>query len=362
MGNRPPSIAWSPSSKVRNSGFVCLLVVVLGYPPCAGAYVREDEMYKRAQQYISEFKDGKEFDRSSAIEGIVRNQNIDRANLYVLIKELAAGTSHVRENIVKLLEKIGLELDSPQPDKFRIIRDHAIIKALLVEGFAKDDAASDAAATVLRERCQPSDLAAFGNIYLRSLQAGKGDYLYLVAKAKVAAARPYIEALAELDKWRGQEEALKVINIVRAALGDTDLEDQFMQATFEAERNAPPAPANRFYDVGSAKDGKQVAAALATLGLIGTRRSLITACGYLRSQMKTYVPNQRERSIRYHALDALRYNYPDERVLYRPSTLDEWAAAETFCTQTLGAKFDGPTPDLPPDHVFPAGVSRPLKR
>ncbi|MFC3461436.1 hypothetical protein [Massilia haematophila] len=70
-------------------------------------------------------------------------------------------------------------------------------------------------ATVLRERCQPSDLAAFGNIYLRSLQAGKGDYLYLVAKAKVAAARPYIEALAELDKWRGQEEALKVINIVR---------------------------------------------------------------------------------------------------------------------------------------------------
>lgn len=320
-------------------------------------------MYKTAQQYISEFRDGKDFDANRSTSGLSRSQYFGRHNLFILTKELATGTPQVRENIVKLLEKIGLELDSPPSHKFPIIRNRAVIKALLIEGFAKDDAASDAAATILREQCLSSDLAAFGDIYLKSLQAQNGEYLYLVAKAKISAARPYVDMLARSEKWRRDEEALKVIKIAQAALGDTEIEDEFIQATAEAERNAPPAPTNRFYDVGAAKDGKQVAAGLATLGLIGTRRSLLTVCTYLRSPMKTYVPNHRERSIRYDALDALRYNFPDERLLYRPTTLDEWATAEAFCTRTVGAEFDGPTPDLPPDHVYPAGVSpRPLRR
>jgi hypothetical protein len=320
-------------------------------------------MHKTAQQFISEFRGGEDFDANSSIAGIIRSRHIDSANLYILKKELATGTPQVRENIVKLMERIGLELDSPSPDKFPIIRNRAIIKALLIEGFAKHDAASDAAATILREQCLPSDLATFGDIYLKSLQAQNGEYLYLVAKAKIGAARPYVDVLARSEKWQRHEEALKVIKIAQAALGNTEIEDEFIEATVEVERNAPPAPANRFYDVGSARDGKQVAAGLATLGLIGTRRSLLTVCAYLRSPMKTYVPNHWERSIRYDALDALRYNFPDERVLYRPTTLDEWAAAEAFCTRTLGAVFDGPTPDFPPDHVFPAGVlPRPFKR
>lgn len=366
MGNRAPLIAWAILNQMKTRkilGAVYFCAVVWGCFSYAGANTREDEMHKTARQFISEFRGGADFDANSSIAGIIRNHQVDNGNLYILKEELAAGTPQVRENIVKLMERIGLELDSPSPDKFPVIRNRAVIKALLIEGFAKDDAASDVAATVLRERCLPSDLAAFGDIYLKSLQGQNGEYLYLVAKAKTSAARPYVDVLARSEKWQRHEETLRVIRIVQAALGNTEIEDEFIEATAEAERKAPPAPANRFYDVGSAKDGKQIAASLATLGLIGTRRSLLTVCAYLRSPMKTYVPNHRERSIRYDALDALRYNYPDERLLYRPTTLDEWAAAEAFCTRTVGAVFDGPTPDIPPDHVYPAGVSpRPLRR
>ncbi|MEW6370431.1 MAG: hypothetical protein AB1584_05800 [Pseudomonadota bacterium] len=343
--------------------FVGISIALLNYVHLADAYAEKDKVKKAAPQYIPRFVDDSESGESGLSSVLAGNQHNDTANLRILRKDLAAGAPQVRENVVKLLEKIGLEADLPSPDKFPVIRNRAIIEALLIEGFVKDDAASDAAATILREQCLPSDLAAFGDIYLKSLQAQKGEYLYLVAKAKIGAARPYVDVLARSEKWRRDEEALKVIKIAQAALGNTEIEDEFIQATAEAERKAPPAPANRFYDVGSAKDGKQIAASLATLGLIGTRRSLLTVCAYLRSPMKTYVPNHRERSIRYDALDALRYNYPDERLLYRPTTLDEWAAAEAFCTRTVGAVFDGPTPDIPPDHVYPAGVSpRPLRR
>jgi hypothetical protein len=169
--------------------------------------------------------------------------------------------------------------------------------------------------------------------------------------------------MARSRDWEGHEERLRVINIARAALGNRELEDEFIEATFIAEENAPAASSNRFYDLSGEKDGREVANGLATLGLIGTRRSLLTVCGYLRSAMKTYLPDQRERSIRYDALDALRYNFPDERVLYRPIKLNEWVAAEAFCTRTLGAMFDGLTPDLPPDRLIPTGMLlRPSRR
>jgi hypothetical protein len=270
-----------------------------------------------------------------------------------LTKELAAGTPKVRENIVRLLEKIGLDLDLPVPNKFPIIRDRSVIRSLLVEGFAKDDSASSAAAGILRHRCKPSDLAAFNDIYIESLRQANGDYLYLAAKAKTMQAAPFVDNLARLPEWQAHENGFTIVKIAQAALGNTVVEDEFIRATYDAEQNAPPAPRNRFYDAGAAKDGRAVAERLSSLGLIGTRRSLLVVCTYLRSPLKTYVPNIKERSIRYDALDALRYNFPDERVLYRPTKSAEWAEAELFCSQNLGAVFEGPTPDLPPDRLYP---------
>jgi hypothetical protein len=330
--------------------FLCGISVLL---PVAGANQGGTDVHKTAQQYISDFRQGVEFRSDDPIGTLVINHRVDKSSLSMLTKELATGTQQVREKIVRLLEKIGLDLDAPAPNKFPIIRDHSILRALLIEGFAKDDSASSAAAGVLRRRCKPTDLAAFNDLYIKSLQQSNGDYLYLAAKAKTTQASPFVDNLARLPAWQKDENGLTVVKIAQAALGNAAVEDEFIKATYEAEKNAPPAPKNRFYNVGAAKDGKEVAARLNSLGLIGTQRSLLVVCTYLRSTLKTYVPNIKEQSIRYDALDAIRYNFPDERVLYRPTKEAEWAAAELFCTQNLGAVFEGPTPDLPPDLPYP---------
>ena len=253
-------------------------------------------------------------------------------------------------------------MDTPAPDKFAVIRDKSILRALVVEGFAKDDAASDAAATVLAHRVKPSDLVVFRDIYIMSLHQSKGDYLSLASKAKVTEALPFVEHIAQLPRWQEDPERRDAIRLAQAALGNTLLEEQFINSVKDAEARAPQAPPNRFYDVSAEKDGAEVAKRLKILGRIGTRRSLLTVCDYLRSPLKTYMPSIWERSVRYAALDALIFNFPDERVLHTPIGVTGWRAAEDFCRVHLGAAFDGPTPDLPPDRVYPTRLlPRPVR-
>ena len=310
-------------------------------------------MQKTAQHYIKDFRSGTAFKADNSVAGMVINGSVVRSHLAVLENELANGTPHVRENIVKMLEKIGLQLDSPSSNKLPVIRDAGVIRALVVQGFAKYDSATSDAAAVLRKRCMPADLARFNDIYTKSIKEGYGDFLYIAAKAKAFQASPYVERMAQSPVWQEFEEDMKIIKIAQAALGNESVENEFIKDVFNAAENAPAAPKNPFYDVGDGKDGEDVASRIALLGLIGTKRSLQTACGFLRSPLKTYVSESRERSIRYDALDAIRYNFPDERVLFNPLTLAEWAAAEQFCIEKLGATFDGPTPDLPRDRVYP---------
>jgi len=314
-------------------------------------------MGKSAQQYIAEFRRGEALKSTDFVGGLVVNGRIEKSALSLLTRELATGTPVVRTNIVELLYRVGLELDKPMPGKFSIIRDHAVMKTLLVEGFAKDDEASSNAESILRKKCRPADLAVFDEIYINSLRREKGEYLYLIAKAKSSRAAPLVEALARSAVWQESEDYRQIIRITQAALGNAGIEAEFIAAAVKAERDAPPAPKNRFYDVGTARDGKQVAVQLELLGLIGTPRTLLQVCRFLRSPLKTYVPNIKERSIRYDALDALRYNFPDEKVLSHPVSAVEWRAAEQFCVANLGATFDGETPELPPDQIYPTRVA-----
>ena len=330
-----------------------LSCATLMFVTCASATEKGANVQKTAQHYVTDFRRGVAFNNNDSVAGIVVNGRIVRSHLAVLEKELSTGTPDVRKNIVKLLEKIGLELDPPSHGKFQIIRDAAVIRALVIQGFAKDDSAASAAAGVLRKKCRPADLAAFNGIYTSSIQKGNGEFLYIAAKAKALQALPYVERMAQSPLWQEIEEDLRVVKIAQAALGNVAVEDEFIQNVLDAAENPPPAPKNRFYNVGDAKDGGEVAARMAVLGLIGTTKSLLTACGFLRSPLKAYVKNVYERSIRFDALDAIRYNFPDERVLYKPTQVHEWAAAEQFCIEKLGATFDGPTPSLPFDLPYP---------
>ncbi|ELX08978.1 hypothetical protein Jab_2c10360 [Janthinobacterium sp. HH01] len=317
---------------------------------------------KTAQSYIAAFRSGENFNPNDSVSGILINHSVSSASLTLVTKELTVGTKEVRVNIVQLLEKLGLEMDTPAPNKLPIIREHAVIRALLIGGFAKDDAAASLAATILTDRCKPSDLAAFGNIYTTSLQQSNGAYLYVAAKAKTTEARQAVEKMALQPKWRDEPELREAVRIAQAALGNTQIEDEFINAVIQAEKSAPPAPSNRFYNVGAAKDGTELAKRLEPLGLIGTRRSLLVVCNYLRSPLKSYVPNVSEKSVRYAALSALLYNFPDERVLTEPRDLADWSATEQFCVKNLGAVFDGPTPDIPPDQAYPTMMPRPTRK
>lgn len=308
-----------------------------------------------ADPRVSDLKEG--YPRSFHSVAIYLGPNLEH-----FTKELATGSTDVRENIVRQLEKLGLETDAPAPDKFAVIRDHAIIRALVVGGFAKDDAAADRTAQILLDRCKPSDLAAFAPIYTASLRQSKGEYLYIAAKSKTVEARPLVEKMALQARWRDEPERRAAIRIAQAALGNTRIEDEFIDAAVQAGHSAPPAPPNRFYNIGTARDGTELARRLEPLGRIGTRRSLLAVCSYLRSPLKSYVPDVSERSVRYAALDALLYNYPDERLLHGPKDLAGWSAAEQFCTRNLGAVFNGPTPDLPPDQPYPTRMPTPPGR
>lgn len=319
----------------------------------ATARENDEPVNMYAEKYLLDFRQGGNFQWGSDIRALTLNFRPEPTALYAFRKELNAGTAAVRENIVQLLKAIGLACDVPSPEKIRVIRDHSIIQTLLIDGFAQDDMASSASAQILLALCRPADLAAFNRIFLASLEAGNATYLLLTAKAKTNGARVAVENLAKLPAFRRSAANLHMARVAMAALGNNVMEDDFIAATVDAEENAPAAPKNRFYDVGSAKDGGAVAARLAELGQIGTQRSLLTVCGFLRSPLKSYVTNLYERSIRYDAVDAIRFNFPDERILYKPEKLREWVAVEQFCSANLSAVFDGPTPDLPRDKVYP---------
>jgi hypothetical protein len=338
--------------RICRNGFAFLLGIAV-FLSANGASQGGTQVQQLAQRYIIQFRGGVNFNSSDPVSNFVVGGRIDKVALSMLAKELAQGTEPVRVNVVKLLEQIGLALDTPRDDKFRIIRDHDVMRILIVEGVAKRDAAKEEALDILRHSCKPSDLAAFHDIYLKSLEQPKGEYLFLAAKAKTTRARPWVDRIATLPAYRENPDILEVARFAQAALGNTAVEDEYINALHEAQKNIPPAPKNRYYDEGPAFDGSEVAKRFDALGMIGTRRSLLVACSYLRSTLKSYVPTVSETPVRFAALDAIRYNFPDERVLFEPQNVTQWAAAERFCTEHLGAVFDGPTPDLPRHQIFP---------
>ncbi len=353
--NSSPYVPSTVSNRYFKAAGICAVAAIFAFAP-ASAQSGRVSVPKGAQGYIVDFRRGEVFNPSMPIEGMLANQRIDRTSLSILSRELNSGTVEVRESIVRLLEKIALDIDAPRADKFPVIRDHSIIRVLLVQGFAKDDTAADLAAKILLERCMPSDLAAFSDVYSTSLEQLKAEYVNLAAKAKTTSLLPLIENISKLPEWRNDSHRTSMIRIAQAALGNKRIEDEFLKSTIDAELTAPPAPTNRFYNVGSAKDGTKLAEHIHVLGLIGTTRSLLLVCGYLRSPLKSYVPEVSERSVRYASLDALLYNFPDQRILSDPIGKAGWRTAEKFCVDTLGAVFDGETPDIPADQAYPTNI------
>ena len=69
-------------------------------------------MQGTAQRYIESFHNGADLRVHEQIGTLITAGRVRNSELTLLTKELAFGTSSVREKLVRLLEKTGLELDT----------------------------------------------------------------------------------------------------------------------------------------------------------------------------------------------------------------------------------------------------------
>ena len=295
-----------------------------------------NEMPTAAQNYIAAFHRDEDFQRP--ILGMITNQKIDQRGIETLGRELATGTPQVREKIVNLLLEIDLQANTER-HRHGVLHNQHIIKLLSTSGLAKNDLGLSTAASVLRNYLEQKTLIQYGKYYSKALEyAASSELLLLIAKAKPPEAKTAVENLSASPTWQNDES----VKIASAALGNAVLEDKYIQAANQAH------------------DGESLATALASLGLIGTPRSLKTVASFLRTPLKIAREGSFERTVRMDALEALAYNFPDQEFLYPNSinSAEDFAIAERFCTIKFGVIFDPKIPDFPVDRVFPVPLPK----
>lgn len=293
-------------------------------------------MPNSAEDYIAAFRRGEDF-RGPAV-GVFSGSRPDPRAVHLLGQELGSSTDGaVRENLVLLLADMGLRADPLTAQGAEVLREQDIIRLLATHGLARADLGRDAAIDALRKLVRPTDLAPFEVVIAEAFaRAPTTDGFLLVAKAKAASAAATVERLAQTPEWRGEQ----AVAIARAALGDDSEEARFIAEAAAAEADG---------------DGEALAQALATLGLVGTRTSLVEIARRLRTPLTFEVPGAFEKSVRLSALEALLYNFPDQPVLYPARIIREadYTAAEQFCTRILGVTWTAPPPPFLTYRGFP---------
>ena len=297
----------------------------------------KENAMSQAQAYIAAFQRGEDFIPPAT--GVIVDGKPDLDSLQVLGQALAVSEPLVRENIVALLVEIGLRTDPLTPKGTEVLRNPKIIELLASGGLAKADIGREAAIDALRKLVTPADLAPFKDNIVKALEESPSEeVLLLVAKAKPKKAKVLVNELAKLAAWK-KVEATK---IALAALGDTDVEDEFLNVLNEA------------------KDGETLVWALGSLALIGTPRSLKAIAEHLRTPYTIHVPGAFEKSVRLNVLEALLYNFPDQPILYPNNIIEEvdYTAAEQFCVEKLGITFSEPSPPFLTYRGYPIPVGQ----
>jgi hypothetical protein len=314
--------------------FALLSCVMPAQPPVS--HKTEVTAMSKAQDYINAFKSGEDF-HSPAI-GVFVDGQPDSAALQLLGKELSVAEPAVREKIVALLVDMGLSSNATLHKGSGALHHSQIIDLLANDvGHAALDLGREAAMEALRKLVPQPDLARHGLSFLKALaHKPTQEAFLLVAKAKPQNAKTQVDQLAQSAEWKDVEEA----KIARAALGDKEIEDEFLDGLTKAE---------------IAKDGKAFKDALDPLSLIGTKRSLKAIAERLRTPLTFHMVGAFERSSRLDVLEALLYNFPDQPVLYPSNIISEadYLAAERFCTKTLGITYNTPAPPFLTQRGYP---------
>lgn len=281
----------------------------------------------RAEQYLHAFASGEDF--HPPVEGLTVGGRPDPREVAVLDAGLSAAPPPVGVNIIHLLVALGLSVEPENRKGAWVLRDGAIIDVLVrAVCCVQASMVSQVAADALRKLLIVDALAPHRDSFVRALELDPTEeVLFLIAKAKAAAANPQLHRLADQDEW-GESDALK---ITMAALGDRQKEDAYLRGADEAE---------------VAHNGAALTEALGSLGLIGTPRALRAVAARLRSPLILSLPGRAKQSIRLNVLDALFYNFPDERRFQRQTIVSDagYGEAEQACHERLGVTYSEPRP------------------
>ena len=283
-------------------------------------------MSNTAENYVAAFRRGEKFNAPS--QGMLSGGQLDPQAAAVFGKALAEEGSDVREQIVLLLRDVAKRANPGHPSE---LRDPEIIALFAGSGLAKPDRARSRAIGSLLH-AMPARLQKYGNAFARALEV-EPEYLafLLVAHAKAFQA----QSIVERSKWDTTAFA-DVVRIARAALGNMEVEDEFLEAVRRAEEAG---------DAERLAQGPHVL--LNPLGRIGTRRSLRAVAKFMRSPLELVVGHQNlgRKSIRLAAMAALKFAFPDQAdTLLHEGNIrsdNDYQAVEDFCIRELGVSYEG---------------------
>lgn len=291
----------------------------------------------RAEEQLQRFRQGERFKEAGTtflVEG-----KPDPQALGTFIEALRVEKEPVREQAARALVTTGYAADPLHQAGVRLLRDERIVSALIEHGLSKQGPTRDYVLQVLQESVPAGLLQAHGVRLVEALRQPSNELLLIIAKAKIPEARPTVEALAGVQEWAGSEE----LEIARAALGDTALQQRYIDAFLKE------------------KDPEKKAQLAGPLGWIGTQAALRALASEMRTPLVIEVPMALRRSVRLDVMAALSYNYPDKLILYDNAIQDDegYARVERFCEETFGIQWKTPRPPFLTVEGFPAGHVEP---
>lgn len=290
-----------------------------------------------ALSYVKSFEQGADFSPPS--EGLIRNEKIAEEALSVLKKHLAEGEIGMRENIVSLIIDTALQI-SLSKNGTEYIDDVDVLNILVFEGTQINDSVKENVLDAVRKLTKKEDLLPYHQRFIHLLQENaSGEMLLLIAKAKVSNAKNTVAEIAARSEWQNNEPA----EIAQAALGEDNITNEYIN---KAQIAHDKQQIEEFIEY------------IGVLSLIGTYDALAAMSEYMRTPLIIDKVGAYKKSVRLNIMDALRYHFPNQSILYPNNVNDmqDYIAVEHFCTEKFSTYYSQPQPPFMTYFGYPTPI------
>ncbi len=275
--------------------------------------------------YVESFEKGIEFTAPS--KGLIVNGEIAEKAISILKKHLAEGETGVRENIVELIINTCIQI-SLAKNGTEYIDDANVLNVLVYEGTQRNDTAKERIIDALRKLAKKEDLVIYHERLIHLMQEDTSDeMLLLIAKAKASNAKKILTEIALRPEWQNS----KSVKIAQAALGEDRITSEYIK---KAQITHNEQQIDEFIEC------------IGTLSLIGTYDALAAISDYMRTPLIIDKVGAYKKSVRLNIMDALRYHFPDQPILYADNVhgMEDYKAVEGFCTKKFATYYNQPRP------------------